>query len=87
MTPGRRKQTSKLLLSKEISGFKAKKRGASRDVHASSRDFLVANFILAIKRVYICDRIWENPACRDNFNNHFCCYGHNIAKLVFVELW
>ena len=44
---------STLLLSKGISCSKAKKHGVSLDVHASSRDFLVADFIFAIKRVYI----------------------------------
>ena len=43
-TPRQRKRTSKLLLSKEISGSKAKKRGASRDVHASSHDFFTLRF-------------------------------------------
>ena len=43
-----RKLRSKLLLSKNFLS-KAKKRGASRDVHASSRNILVANSTLEIK--------------------------------------
>ena len=49
-TPRQRKRTSKLLLSKNLLALiKAKKRSASRDVHASLRNTsLVTNFILAI---------------------------------------
>ena len=36
----------------------------------------------------LCDRIWENPACRDACAIILIIiFGHNIAKLVFVELW
>lgn len=37
---------------------------------------------------HICDRIWEDRACRNACAIiFFVAYGYNIAKLVFVELW